>query len=310
MMRLRAFLLLVLIGSNPGYAGLFDDEEARKQIGAHQALIADLRNQVQALDARIIKLDEALSSQPLLDLHNQIETLRLELNKLQGQIEVLGNESELTQKRQKDFYIDLDDRLRRLEQRDERGASESAAPAYKEKEPESYSTTGGAVTEADDAGVAAMAPAAAAAVPSPAPALNGSGSASTSGIMSPDSVENHAYEAAYNLFKAAKYKDAIAQFNKFIKSYPASNFVPSAQYWIGNSYYALRDFKNAITAQEKLLSNYPDSAKAPDAMLNIASSHQEMNKKTAAKKTLETLIARYPGSDAAEKAKRRLVNLK
>jgi tol-pal system protein YbgF len=86
--------------------------------------------------------------------------------------------------------------------------------------------------------------------------------------------------------------------------------VPSAQYWIGNSYYALRDFKNAITAQEKLLSSYGDSAKAPDAMLNIASSHQEMNKKTAAKKTLETLIGRYPGSDAAEKAKRRLANLK
>ena len=45
-------------------------------------------------------------------------------------------------------------------------------------------------------------------------------------------------------------------------------------------------------------------------MLNIASSQQEMNKKPAAKKTLESLIARYPGSDAAEKAKRRLANLK
>jgi tol-pal system protein YbgF len=307
MMRLRAFLLLVLIGSNASYAGLFDDEEARKQIASQQALIADLRNQVQALDGRIIKLDEALSSQPLLDLHNQIETLRLELNKLQGQIEVLGNESELTQKRQKDFYIDLDDRLRRLEQRGEPGPSESAAPAYKEKESESYSTTAGAVPEAD-AGVAATAPAAATVVPSSTPASNGP--APNSGIASADSAENQAYETAYNLFKAAKYKDAITQFNKFIKTYPASNYVPSAQYWIGNSYYALRDFKNAITAQEKLLSNYPDSAKAPDAMLNIASSYQETNKKPAAKKTLETLIAKYPGSEAADKAKRRLVNLK
>jgi tol-pal system protein YbgF len=305
MMRLRAFLLLVLIGSNPSYAGLFDDEEARKQIAAQQALVADLRNQVQALDARIIKLDEALSSQPLLDLHNQIETLRLELNKLQGQIEVLGNESALTQKRQKDFYIDLDDRLRRLEQRDEPGASESAAPAYKEKEPEPYSTAAGVAPEA---GVAGTAPTAATVVPSSTPALNGP--ASNSGIASADSAENQAYETAYNLFKAAKYKDAIAQFNKFIKSYPSSNFIPSAQYWIGNSYYALRDFKNAVTAQEKLLSNYPDSAKAPDAMLNIASSHQETNKKAAAKKTLETLIAKYPGSEAADKAKRRLANLK
>lgn len=308
MIRLRAFLLLVLIGSNPSYAGLFDDEEARKQIAGQQALIADLRNQVQALDARIIKLDEALSSQPLLDLHNQIEALKLELNKLQGQIEVLGNESELTQKRQKDFYIDLDDRLRRLEQRDEATAPESAAPAHSEKEPEPYSTTAGAVPEADGGGAAVAPAAAATVVPSPAPASNGP--ASSSDVASGDSAENQAYEAAYNLFKAGKYKDAISQFNKFIKTYPASSFVPSAQYWIGNSYYALRDFKNAIAAQEKLLSKYPESAKAPDAMLNIASSHQETNKKTAAKKTLETLIARYPGSEAADKAKRRLANLK
>ena len=37
-MRLRAFLLLLLIGCNPAYAGLFNDEEARKQIAAQQAL--------------------------------------------------------------------------------------------------------------------------------------------------------------------------------------------------------------------------------------------------------------------------------
>ena len=150
-----------------------------------------------------------------------------------------------------------------------------------------------------DAEPTAMASAAAPGVSSSAAVSNGSAAPA-------DSSEIQAYETAYALFKSAKYKDAISHFNKFIKSYPASSYLPSAQYWIGNSYFALRDFKSAITTQEKLLSAYPDSAKAPDAMLNIASSQQEMGKKTAAKKTLETLIARYPGSDAAEKAKRGL----
>jgi len=303
MMRLRAFLLLLLIGGNPVYAGLFNDEEARKQIAAQQDLITELRNQVQALEARIIKLDEALSSQPLLDLHNQIEHLRVDLSKLQGQIEVLGNESELTQKRQKDFYIDLDDRLRRMEQHRETAGSHSSAPAFQEKESDTQSSMDAGSALDTDPEPTAMASAAAPGVSSSAPASNGS-------AASADSSETQAYEAAYALFKSAKYKDAISHFNKFIKSYPASSYLPSAQYWIGNSYFALRDFKNAITAQEKLLSTYPDSAKAPDAMLNIASSQQEMGKKTAAKKTLETLIVRYPGSDAAEKAKRRLTNLK
>ena len=115
-MLLRAFWLLFLIGCSSSYAGLFDDEEARKQIAAQQ--VSDWRSAQsgQTLEARIVKLEEVLNNQPLLELHNQIESLRLDLNKLQGQIEVLVNENELTQKRQKDFYIDLDSRLRRIEQ--------------------------------------------------------------------------------------------------------------------------------------------------------------------------------------------------
>lgn len=283
---LRAFWLLFLIGCSPSYAGLFQDEEARRQIAAQQTSIGNLRNQVQMLEARIVKMEEALNNQPLLELNNQIEALRLELNKLQGQIEVLANENELTQKRQKDFYVDLDSRLRRIEQSAESaasGASSASSATLPDETPESD----------------VVAPASAAAVVSPAASA---GPAET--------AENRDYEAAYNLFKLGKYQDAISQFKKFLKTYPESSFVPSAHYWIGNSYYALRDFQNAISTQEKLIHAYPDSSKAPDAMLNIASSQQEMNKKTAAKKTLENLIAKYPGSDAAEKAKRRLANRK
>ncbi len=283
---LRAFfVLLFLIGSSSSYAGLFDDEEARRQIAGQQATIGNLRTQSQALDARVVKLEELLSNQPLLELNNQIETLRLDLNKLQGQIEVLANENELAQKRQKDFYVDLDTRLRRLEQSGGSATSEAVSSA----------SGPGVNTDSDtEASVVAAAPPA----------------ATNSGVPAGGSEESRAYESAYNLFKTARYQDAVSQFNKFLKSYPGSSLAPSAHYWIGNSYYALRDFKNAISTQEKLIGTFPDSAKAPDAMLNIASSQQEMNKKSAAKKTLENIIRKYPGSDAADKAKRRLASLK
>ena len=291
--RLRAFwLLLFLAGSHSSYAGLFDDEEARRQIAEQQAALGKLRTQDQAMDARIAKMEELLSNQPLLELHNQIEALRLDLSKLQGQIEVLVNENELNQKRQKDFYIDLDTRLRRIEQSGGSATAEAAPQA-----------SGGA----DDTAESDTEAAEVASVPAP-PAV-----ATASRPLAGEKAENGeslAYESAYNLFKSARYQDAISQFNKFLKTYPGSSLAPSAHYWIGNSYYALRDFKNAISAQEKLISAFPDSAKAPDAMLNIASSQQEMNKKPAAKKTLESIIRKYPGSDAADKAKRRLASLK
>jgi tol-pal system protein YbgF len=286
--QLRVFWLVLVIGCNASYAGMFDDEEARRQIAAQQLVITEMRNQAQALEARTVKLEDALANQPMLELQNQLEALRGDLNRLQGQIEVLINENESTQKRQRDFYIDLDTRLRRIERPEESGTSDSAAS------PPRYAREDSGTSESDAAPDAQVA----------APVYKYNPPASDGG------GDSRAYDAAYDLFKAGKYKEAISHFNQFIKDYPASSLAPSAHYWIGNSYYALRDFKNAISTQEKLIKTFPDSPKAPDAMLNIASSQQEMNNKKGAKKTLDTLIARYPGSDAAGKAKQRLADKK
>lgn len=304
MRNVRAWLLLLsLLGCNvAAYAGLFDDEEARKQIASQQALIGDLRNQGQALEARIAKLEETLKNQALVDLYTQVETLKLDLNKLRGQIEVLTNENELAQKRQKDFYIDLDSRLRRIEQPGLPAASVAPAAIAPPVVPASIvssvpapSASSGSIT------IPAAVPGTKAVATLPA--------APTANTTSAE-AEARAYEMAYNLFKIGNYPGAIVGFQNFRKNYPSSNLAPSAVYWIGNAHYALRDFKSAISVQQNLVSTYPDSAKVPDALLNIASSQQEMNDNAAAKKTLETLVTKYPVSDAAEKAKRRLANFK
>jgi tol-pal system protein YbgF len=259
-MFLRALLLLsVLIGCNSSYAALFDDKGARQELAAQQ-------KQVKILETRITKIAEA-NNQTIVGLHNQIEELRLELNKLNGQIEELANDIELSQNRQKDFYIDLDSRLRRIEQPDAASNTES----------NTKSSTAAEVLPTENVTV-----------------VTDDGSSD--------------YQDAFGMFKIGKFKDAISKFNSFLEDHPKSELVPSAHYWIGNSYYAMRDFKSAIDVQEKLIKAFPDSAKAPDAMLNIASSQQEINHKTAAKKTLNDLIAKYPVSDAAEKAKLRLAN--
>ena len=257
-MNLRALSLLLLLGCNTAFAGIFSDDEARKQIN-------DLTVRERTLQTRITKLEEIIDSQLLLKLHGEIEALKLEINKLHGQIEVLANENAQIQKRQKDFYVDLDNRLQQLEKTGVPATTEpgSATP------PSSATTTSNAVS-----------------------------------TVSP--AENQAYEAAYNQFKAGDYQGSIARFKVFIKNHPKSDLVPSAHYWTGNAYYALRDFKSAIFVQKKLVSTFPDSTKNPDALLNVASSQSEMNRHTDARKTLEDLINRYPASDAAGKARQRL----
>ncbi|SEA47951.1 tol-pal system protein YbgF [Nitrosospira multiformis] len=301
----RAFLLSVLMVCGSIHARTFDDDRAPRRMVAQQTM-GDLRNQGQTLESRVSRLEEDLGSRPLLELHNQIESLRLDLNRLQGQIEVLVNENELAQKRQRDFYVDLDNRLRRLEQTE--GADGTAAPKSGVSSPAASSSA--IDSNAGPNSSQGMKGTASAAVPASASAVSSEYATPANRNPVADGADGRAYENGYDLFKTGKYKEAISSFNSFLRSYPESSFAASAHYWIGNSFYALREFKNAVAAQETLIKIYPDSPKVPDAMLNIASSQLELNKKDAARTILESVIVKYPGSDAADKAKRRLTSIK
>ena len=95
-------------------AGLFEDDDARKAI-------LDLRQRVEAArleseqSATRSSEEGALSRQSLLDLQNQIETLRSEVAKLRGLNEQLSRDVADLQRRQKDIVQGVDDRLRQFE---------------------------------------------------------------------------------------------------------------------------------------------------------------------------------------------------
>ncbi len=264
----------------PATAGLFDDEVARKQIVDQSKRIDELRQQNEALTGRLNRVDEALKVNPAVELAQQLELLRQELKQLRGQIEVLNNDVQLAIKRQRDMYVDLDSRLRRFEQPVTGSAPATPLP----------------VTAA--AAPAASPPPAAGTTPPP------------QAVSAPSSTETNAYESAQNQRRIGNYPGAIAAFQTFIVQHPKSMLAPRAQYWIGDSYYNLRDFKSAMAEQQKLIAAWPDSSSVPDAMLNLASSQIELGDTAGAKKTMDGLVARYPVSDAAEKAKRRLATLK
>jgi tol-pal system protein YbgF len=282
--RLRAIALLIsgMALALPARAGLFDDDEARRQIAQQQKRTEDLRAQIDMVAARMAKVEDSLKNQPVLDLANQMEALREELKSLRGQIEVVNNSIESAAKRQRDMYVDLDTRLRRFEQ-----AATAVPPAPIATPP------------AGTPGAAAPQPSGAAAAPA------------TQAATAPATQdETREYEAAQSQRRIGNYQGAITAFQSFVAQHPKSSLAPRAQYWIGDSYFNLRDYKNAIASQQKLIASYGDSSSVPDALLNIASSQLEQGDTAAARKTMDGLVSRYPSSDAAEKAKRRLATLK
>jgi tol-pal system protein YbgF len=125
-------------------------------------------------------------------------------------------------------------------------------------------------------------------------------------VAQASAAEQQAYDASIAQFKAGNYGSAVQGLQAFVAQYPQSKLVPSAQYWIGNSYYALRDYKSSITAQQKVVDNWPGDPKAADALLGIASSQAELGDVNASRKTLQTLVQKYPNTQAADQAKQRL----
>lgn len=242
---LTAALLLAALASQQAHAGLFDDDEARRQI-------SDLTSKTNE------RLDTASKGQ--LELANQIQSLREENARLRGQVETLVYELESAKKRQQDFYVDLDERLRKMEIKP--AAAPQSAPAEE--------TTAPAKPAADPA------------------------------------AESRDYEAALNLFKAGKLKEAAAGFEAFGKAHPESSLTPNAHYWLGNAQYALRDCRKAIDTHRGVFTKWPEHAKAPDAMLNVATCQQELGDLKNAQTTLQAVVIKYPDAPAAATARQRL----
>jgi tol-pal system protein YbgF len=325
MRRLIPFVVSLVLLSATAQAGLFDDEEARKQIAETKRRVEEVNRQ---LDVRIADLESTIKSQGLLDLFTQVEALKSDIAKLRGQVEVLSNEMESTQKRQRDLYVDLDTRMRKLETAQQQAAAAAAAaaasaaaaaaaaagvPVPGTPPPAGAAGSPGSGGPASPAGPGAPEVAAAqpghivpGAVPTGPPTAGPALPARPGAPAADVTAEQRAYDAALDQFKSGNYGASLQSFGNFVRTYPRSPLAPSAQYWVGNAHYALKDYRAAITSQRQLINTYPDSQKIPDALLNISSSQIELADTAGAKRTLDDLIQRYPASDAAERAKKRL----
>jgi tol-pal system protein YbgF len=259
-------LLVLALLAQSGWAAS-TDELART--------LGELQKGVQAQDGRLGRLESQLQNQGLLNLLNQVESLKAEVARLRGSQEELAYQQSAADKRVKELFADLDDRVKELENRPLVAAP---PPAMRLQPAQALSTT----------------------VSPP------------SGIAPAGDVENEtrAYEAAHQLVKSGRYRDAVLAFQSFAKTYPNSSLVPNAHYWTGFSYVGMSDFESAAASYQHLIGEFPNSPKTPDAMLSLARAQAQMKDLPSAAATLEKLIERFPYSRAADNGKKLLSTLK
>jgi tol-pal system protein YbgF len=235
-------LLLTAALSSPARAGVFDDDEARKRIEVLKGEFTELARRVDTINRNQI------------DFANQVEAIKADIAKLRGQIEVLSYELEAAQKRQKDFYVDLDGRLRKLE----------APPA--EAKPE----TPVAAPKADPAQETRDYEAALAGLK--ASKFKEAGASFLAFIKAyPNStlIASAHYWGAYAHDQARDHAAAAELFGKFAAGWPNDERAPAALESRVANLEALKDWKNARATLELLAEKYPNSDPGKKAKLKL-----------------------------------------
>lgn len=256
-MRFALFLTLLLGWASLSSAGLFSDDEAHRKIAA-------LQQQIQGMEERIAQMESTARSQGV-GLLSQLDALKSELTALRGQIEVHGHDIETTQKRQRDLYVDLDSRVRKLEQAggpvaDASGQADSAKPASPDQAPAAVADE----SKAYDAALGLFK------AGNYRGALDG-----FQGFVGAHPNSQLAASAYYwignSYFNLRDYKNAIASQQKLVSQYPDSPKVPDALLNIASSQQGLGDASAARKTLGGIVAKYPLSNAAELAKKRLAS---------------------------------------
>jgi tol-pal system protein YbgF len=121
-----------------------------------------------------------------------------------------------------------------------------------------------------------------------------------------DSREQAAFDGAMDLYRDANYGESAESLSAFLTLYPNSVLAPTAQFYLGSSYYALRNYKESLSVLSRMAEQFPDHPRAPDALLVVAGSQFELSQRGNAKTTLQKIVDDYSGSAAADSAAKRL----
>ena len=287
------------------------------------------------VEGRLARVERLLDAGALVQMLENLETLRNEVQALRGEIEVQSNTIAQLKARQRELYLGLDERLLSVERAGNALADTTAMAPADAEAPLPGATDAGAVAQVD-AGVAELPSDVDASVDETAAVETLAGvqtDEDNAGAMSAGQTdldgaelvdeadplatvaaidpvrEQQDYQDAFNLLKGGRYHDAAKAFRAFLTNYPGGEFVDNARYWLGETYYVNRQFEAAMQEFQEIIASFPQSPKFTHAMLKVGYIHHELGRPEQARQTLLELVERHPDSTAAGLARKRLKRL-
>ena len=235
---------------------------------AQQASAQSTRDRVTILEQQISRLERVITNNndSQTDMLRKLQELQSENQALRNEVEKLQFETVQGADRQRQLYLDLDQRIEAVS-----GNSAATADAPAE-------VLRGGMIVADGALVSKR--------------TNSSADAD--------------YQAAFELVKDGRYQEAGMSFERFLALHADSNLRDNAEYWLGEISYAQADFSAALEAFQRVISNHPASRKIPDAWLKVGYCQYELNRWAKARQALNIVVTQFPETTAALLAQERI----
>mgnify|MGYP001368292555 CR=1 FL=1 len=206
-------------------------------------------------------------------LQQQLDTMQGEIDELRGSVEEHTYQLEKVLERQRELYLEIDNRVEALKQ---------------------SGSTGGQANN----------------MPSQSGNNSSAGNATDASSQSSSQGESEAYDKAVNLIlKSREYDKAIPAFQSFISRFPNSQYAPNAHYWLGQLLFNKQKWAEAKEQFSIVSTKFSDSTKRPDALLKMGIIAERQGDTSTARNLFKQVVNDYPNSSARKLAESRLGGL-
>lgn len=223
---------------------------------------------MEEIEQRLAALERVLANGSLVDLTVQMDNVQRETAQMRGRTETLEYEAETTASRQRDLYVDLDERVRTLEEQlkgerspvnvmDGGSLSPGQLPVPGGTDRDNYQAAFELLKEQryDDAAMGFQ----------------------QFLVSFPDSqlADNAQYWLAESYYVTDKFEEALTEFQVVINQHPESRKVPDALLKMGYCNYELERWNDARASLTRVQSEYSDTTAARLAQQRLGRMDEE-----------------------------------
>lgn len=244
----------------------------------------------------------------IFEVLGRLEQLQSEVQQLRGMVEEQSQTIADLERKQKNMYSDLDDRIQMLTVPGQAtGAAASAPAAVVDANTATASAT--AATTPPLPAPTPAAPAAVVAAPVAAPAPVTESKPVEQQVATNKSSEKERYQEAYETLRNGHNAKAIQLFESLQADHPKGELSDNTQYWLGEAYKINRENDKAQAAFNKVVSQFPNSSKVPDALLKLGYIEFDQQNLAKARDYFSRITTSYPDTTAAHLASKKLAQM-